>query len=127
MIGDLLASEDFFSLIFFHGVMKIALFSVFTFLLVADTQLYKSLCLFVRQSVRWSVCEHESRSVKTRISAPAYPSAKKYCMAVYPALFPFSLFDEDIWEFTCQIHCISMTQFRDMHLQRCDTNFVHTP
>jgi len=35
--------------------------------LVADTQLKKSLCPSVR--------EHESESVKTRISAPAHPSA----------------------------------------------------
>ena len=39
--------------------------------LVADTQLYNSLC----PSVRPSVGEHESKSVKTRISAPAHPSA----------------------------------------------------
>ena len=39
--------------------------------LVADTQLYKSLC----PSVRSSVGEHESKSGKTRISAPAHPSA----------------------------------------------------
>ena len=29
----------------------------------------------VGPSVRWSVGEHESKSVKTRISAPAHPSA----------------------------------------------------
>ena len=39
--------------------------------LVADTQLYKSLCL----SVRRSVGVNESKSGKTRISAPAHPSA----------------------------------------------------
>ena len=43
--------------------------------LVADTQLYKSLCPSVRLLVGWSVCEHKSKSVKTRISAPAHPSA----------------------------------------------------
>ena len=51
--------------------------------LVADTQLYKSLCPSVGPLVRWSVGpsvhpsvrEHESKSVKTRISAPAHPSA----------------------------------------------------
>ena len=44
-----------------------------------DTQLYKRLCPSVRPSVRpsvgWSVGEHEWKSVKTRISAPAHPSA----------------------------------------------------
>ena len=40
--------------------------------LVADMQLYKSLCPSVRRSVGWSVNEHESKSVKTRISAPAH-------------------------------------------------------
>ena len=44
---------------------------VFFVFSVADTQLYKSLCLSVGPSVR----EHESKSVKTRISAPAHPSA----------------------------------------------------
>ena len=47
--------------------------------LVADTQLYKSLCPSVGPSVRQSigpfVCEHESKSLKTRNSAPAHPSA----------------------------------------------------
>ena len=55
--------------------------------LVADTQLYKRLCPSVRlsvgpsvgpsvrRSVRRSVGEHESKSGKTRISAPAHPSA----------------------------------------------------
>ena len=60
--------------------------------LVADMQLYKSLCPSVRRSVGWSVGEHESKSVKTRISAPAHLSATG--MAVYPALFSlFFLFD----------------------------------
>ena len=40
---------------------------------------------FVRPSVRPSVREHVSKSVKTRISAPAHPSATG--VAVYPALF----------------------------------------
>ena len=43
--------------------------------LVADTQLYKRLCPSVGRSVGRSVREHESKSVKTRISAPAHPSA----------------------------------------------------
>ena len=43
--------------------------------LVADTQLYKRLCPSVRPSVGWSVRNHESKSEKTRISAPAHPSA----------------------------------------------------
>ena len=43
--------------------------------LVADTQLYKMLCPSVRPSVGWSVRNHESKSEKTRISAPAHPSA----------------------------------------------------
>ena len=51
--------------------------------LVADTQLYKRLCPSVgpsvRRSVRWSVRpsvhEHESKSGKTRIFAPAHLSA----------------------------------------------------
>ena len=46
---------------------------------VADTQLYKRLCpsvgWLVGPSVRPSVREHESKSVKTRISAPAHLSA----------------------------------------------------
>ena len=39
--------------------------------LVKDTQLYKRLC----PSVGWSVRDHESKSVKTCISAPAHSSA----------------------------------------------------
>ena len=46
-----------------------------TSFLVADTQLYKSLCPSVRPSVGPSVREHKSKSVKTRISAPAHLSA----------------------------------------------------
>ena len=42
---------------------------------VADTQLYKRLCPSVRWLVGRSVRNHESKSVKTRISAPAHPSA----------------------------------------------------
>ena len=49
--------------------------AVFLFFLVADTQLYKRLCPSVRPSVGWSVGEHELKSGKTRISAPAHPSA----------------------------------------------------
>ena len=45
-----------------------------TLFLVADTQLYKSLCLSVGRSVGWSVTL-ELKSGKTRISAPAHPSA----------------------------------------------------
>ena len=51
------------------------MFRVRLLFLVADTQLNKRLCLSVRQSVRPLVCEHESKSVKTRISTPAQPSA----------------------------------------------------
>ena len=43
--------------------------------LVADKRLYKRLCPSVRWSVRRSVGEHESKSRKMRISAPAHPSA----------------------------------------------------
>ena len=43
--------------------------------LVADTQLYKRLCPSVRRSVGRSVEVIESKSGKTRISAPAHPSA----------------------------------------------------
>ena len=50
--------------------------------LVADTQFYKTLCPSVRPSVRPSVgplvrrsVMIELESVKTRISAPAHPSA----------------------------------------------------
>ena len=46
--------------------------------LVADTQLYKRLCPSVRPSVGWSVGRSvtlELKSGKTRISAPAHPSA----------------------------------------------------
>ena len=43
--------------------------------LVADTQLYKRLCPSVLPLVHPSVHEHESKSGKTRISAPAHPSA----------------------------------------------------
>ena len=44
------------------------------FFLVADTQLYKRLCPSVGRSVGWSVTL-ELKSGKTRISAPAHPSA----------------------------------------------------
>ena len=50
---------------FIHGKNDITLF------LVADTQLYKRLSPSVGPSVR----QHESKSGKTRISAPAHPSA----------------------------------------------------
>ena len=47
--------------------------------LIADKRLYKRLCPSVRwsvgPSVRRSVGEHELKSGKTRISAPAHPSA----------------------------------------------------
>ena len=43
--------------------------------LVADTQLYKRLCPSVGWSVGWSVEVIELKSGKTRISAPAHPSA----------------------------------------------------
>ena len=43
--------------------------------LVADKRLYKRLCPSVRWSVSRSVGEHESKSRKTHISAPAHPSA----------------------------------------------------
>ena len=47
--------------------------------LVADTQLYKRLCLSIGSLVRLSVGplvrEHELKSGKTRTSAPAHPSA----------------------------------------------------
>ena len=50
-----------------------------TSFLVVDTQLYKRLCLSVGPSVHWSVHpsvrKHESKSGKTRISAPAHQSA----------------------------------------------------
>ena len=50
-----------------------------TAFLVADTQLYKRLCWSVGPSVRRSVGPSvmviELESVKTRISAPAHPSA----------------------------------------------------
>ena len=42
--------------------------------LVADTQLYKRLCPSIGRSVGWSVVI-ELKSGKTRISAPAHPSA----------------------------------------------------
>ena len=50
-------------------------FVSFLIFLVADTQLYKRLCPSVRPSVRRSVGVHESKSLKTHISAPAHPSA----------------------------------------------------
>ena len=43
--------------------------------LVADTQLYKRLSPSVRLLVGRSVGEHESKRVKTRISAPAHLTA----------------------------------------------------
>ena len=47
--------------------------------LAADMQLYKRLCPPVSPLVRWSVRpsvhKHELKSRKTRISAPAHPSA----------------------------------------------------
>ena len=43
--------------------------------LVADTQLYKRLCPSVGRSVGRSVEVIKSKSGKTRISAPAHPSA----------------------------------------------------
>ena len=46
--------------------------------LVADTQLYKRLCPSVRRSVGPSVVI-ELENVKTRISAPAHPSATDIC------------------------------------------------
>ena len=49
------------------------LFSLDHFL-VADTQLYKRLCQSVRRSVGWPITL-ELKSGKTRISAPAHPSA----------------------------------------------------
>jgi len=53
-----------------------------------DTQLYKSLCPSIHPSVgpsvRQSVGVHETKSAKTRISAPAHPSATG--MVVYPGL-----------------------------------------
>ena len=52
--------------------------SLLSFFLVADTQLYKRLCpsvgRLVGRSVGWSVTL-ELKSGKTRISAPAHPSA----------------------------------------------------
>ena len=50
--------------------------------LVADTQLYKRLCPSVGPLVRWSVGPSvviELENVKTRISAPAHPSATDIC------------------------------------------------
>ena len=50
----------------------------FNIFLVADTQLYKRLCPSVRRLVGWSVGRSvtlELKSGKTRISAPAHPSA----------------------------------------------------
>ena len=56
--------------------MKIALFSVFT---TFSLRTHNSKKAFVHWSIRLSVCpsiiEHESRSMKTRIFAPAHPSA----------------------------------------------------
>ena len=50
--------------------------SVFVMFLVADTQLYKRLCPSVRPLVRHTrVVTLELKSGKTRISAPAHPSA----------------------------------------------------
>ena len=46
-----------------------------SFFLVADERLYKRLCPSVCRSVRWSVGEHESKSGKNSVSAPAHPSA----------------------------------------------------
>ena len=48
--------------------------------LVADTQLYKRLCLSVCWLVGLSVTI-ESKSEKTRISAPAHPSATDGCVS----------------------------------------------
>ena len=61
----------------------------------------------VRPSVRWSVGEHESKSVKTRISAPAHPFATG--MAVYPALLNLRLLS--LITFVCGLR-------RDVHLFR---------
>ena len=47
-----------------------------------------SVHMSVRRSVGRSVRDHESKSVKTCISAPAHPSAAG--MAVYPALLHYS-------------------------------------
>ena len=41
----------------------------------ASTHVYKRLCSSVHPLVRWSVGEHESKCVKTHISAPAHSSA----------------------------------------------------
>ena len=46
----------------------------FFYFLVTDMKLFKKLCLSVGQLVRWSVMI-ELKSWKTRISAPAHPSA----------------------------------------------------
>ena len=59
------------------------------FFLVSDTQLYKSLYPSIRWSVGPLVREHELKSVKTRISAPAHPSATGNAR-VSGLVFPFT-------------------------------------
>ena len=56
------------------GENKVFLYSSLSFLVV-DTQLYKRLCPSIHLLVHLSVMVIESESVKTRISAPAHPSA----------------------------------------------------
>ena len=59
--------------------------------LVADTQLYKRLCPSVRPSVGWSVGPLVSTSRKVwKCAFPPLPT-RPQLMAVYPALFKYSL------------------------------------
>ena len=61
-----------------HGLFNLFLF------LVADTQLYKSLCpsvrLSVRQSVRQSVGEHESKSGEMNVLEAFWAAALEEAM-----------------------------------------------
>ena len=64
--------------------------------LVADTQLYKRLCPSVGRSVGWSVTL-ELKSGKTRISAPAHPSATGGRVSGLVFFFVGSLVNDLLW------------------------------
>ena len=70
-----------------HHPFSSALRSPFFSFLVADTQLYKSLCPSVRRSVRRSV--NTSRKVWKR-AFPPLPTRPQLVLAVYPALLQWN-------------------------------------